>query len=411
MAADPMAPMADPLGGDMLGPAAFQPVGGQVPMGQPMMAQPVGTLDPMAPMATPAGLSPYGHPMAATGVPMAQAVAASGSSAWGSAGEAAAAPLVKAGAQGSGKSKSGSILLLISIAATALLAVGIAMFIALSNNQESAEGSDVAQGTTTTSTGNGNQGTSSNGNRPVPDPPPDLPPTRPDPIPMPDPPPVEPMPPDPPPTDPTRPDPTTPDPTTPDPTTPDPTTPDPGPTTEGAPLSPQELAALKETLVGARQALGARNFTAATQHLADAERLARSQEHKEMLARLKQLDHYVHEFWKAVDQGYTNLQPTSILKIGNNEAAIVEVRPDAMVIRYGGVNKTIKRTQIPSGLAMAIANTWFDSSPTNKVVKGAFLLVDPAGKPEDARRMWLEAEAAGVDVQSLMPVIDEKYEF
>jgi hypothetical protein len=187
--------------------------------------------------------------------------------------------------------------------------------------------------------------------------------------------------------------------------------PDPTPAPEEMPLTPQELAALKETLKGARDALGARNFAAATQHLTDAQRLARSPEHKQSLERLKQLDHYVHEFWKAVDQGYANLQPTSVLSVGNVQAAIVEIRPDAMVIRISGRNRTIRRNEIPSGLAMAIANTWFDSSPQNKVVKGAFLLVDPAGKPEDARRMWQEAQAAGVDVEMLMPVINDKYEF
>ena len=187
-------------------------------------------------------------------------------------------------------------------------------------------------------------------------------------------------------------------------------TPEPEPEPD-VPLTPAEKDALAEALVAARTAMGARDQATTVEQLAAAKAIARTAEQKAMVKRLEELNHYVKEFWRSVDEAYVNLKPASTIPVGTSEAIIVEVRQDALVLRYFGRNRTIKRSEIPSGLAMAIANTWFTDDPENKVVKGALQFVDPNGRKDEARRLWQEAQAAGVDVEPLMPVLDDKYEF
>jgi hypothetical protein len=59
---------------------------------------------------------------------------------------------------------------------------------------------------------------------------------------------------------------------------------------------------------------------------------------------------------------------------------------------------------------MSIANTWFDDSAKNDVIRGAFQLVDPNGKPEEAERLWEGAGDAGAPVDELLKVLDDNYE-
>ncbi len=197
---------------------------------------------------------------------------------------------------------------------------------------------------------------------------------------------------------------------TPDPDPPTPQ-PEPEPDPEPTPLTPAEKDALKKALVGARTAMGERDQASVVEQLATANQLARTDEHKAMVARLEELNHYVKEFWRSVDEAYSNLKPSTTIRIGNAEAAIVDVNENVLVLKYFGTNRTIAREDMPSGLAMAIANNWFTDDPANKVVKGALQLVDPNGRPEETRRLWQEAQAAGVDVEDLMPVMDDTYDF
>ena len=187
--------------------------------------------------------------------------------------------------------------------------------------------------------------------------------------------------------------------------------PEPEPDPSPEPLTPAEKEALKKALVGARTAMGERDQAAVIENLAAAKALARTDEQKAMVKRLEELNHYVKEFWSSVDEAYINLQPSTTIPIGTAEAAIVEVTPQELTLRYFGRNKTIPRNDMPSGLAMAIANTWFTNDPANKVVKGALQFVDPNGRKDEARRLWQEAQAAGVDVAPLMPVLDDTYDF
>ncbi|MCA9269263.1 MAG: hypothetical protein KDA41_12365, partial [Planctomycetales bacterium] len=208
----------------------------------------------------------------------------------------------------------------------------------------------------------------------------------------------------------------------PQPAPPDPTTipvpvPIPSPSPEPTPPAPtppkpQDVAALKAAMEGVRTALGERDFDAALTQLKTAESLVRTDEQKQKLERLKQLDHYVNEFWRSVDQAYVFLRATQTLTTRSGEISVVDVGPEAIIVRSAGRNVTFPRDKIPSGLAMAIANGWFNDDPANDLVRGALQLVDPQGRPEEARRLWQQARGAGVaEAATLLPLIDEKYDF
>ena len=173
----------------------------------------------------------------------------------------------------------------------------------------------------------------------------------------------------------------------------------------------EELAQLGSALAAAKTALGDRTFDRANVELATAERLAKLPEHKAMVERLALLRDHVIEFWNAVAEGMVGLDNAGELQVKNTYVAIVEASRARIVIRVAGQNRRYTRLQLPAGLAMAIAMNWFDESqPRNLLFQAAFLAVEPNAEPGDARSVWDRAAAAGVDVEGVMPVVDDRYD-
>ena len=93
---------------------------------------------------------------------------------------------------------------------------------------------------------------------------------------------------------------------------------------------------------------------------------------------------------------------------------IVTVSPERLTIRRAGGNVTYPIDELPAGLTMALADSWFKSDdPVNRVVKGAYFAVaegDVASHREKAKKYWEEATAAGVDAKPLLPFLTDKYD-
>jgi hypothetical protein len=141
--------------------------------------------------------------------------------------------------------------------------------------------------------------------------------------------------------------------------------------------------------------------------LADAERLAQLPEHVQAVARLKVLHHYVQQFWDGVDVGMTRLEAGVDLRVRSQIAAVVAVTPRQLVIRVAGQNRRFALDDLPPELLLAVAQLWFErDDAVTKVILGAFLAVDPQGDVNLARRMWLEAQSAGIDVRPLLEFLD-----
>jgi hypothetical protein len=263
-------------------------------------------------------------------------------------------------------------------------------------------------------------------------PPPGTPATPPQPSPLTVAPLPEPMPPMPQPTVPTAPETTTPAPTpmpepmvpapapTPEPLSPEPRPepPTPAPMPEPMPaaeMSPAELAALGKALTLGKAAVTEQNFAEADQYLVEAESLARTEEHRKLVARLKEVANYVKQFRQAVVLAATEMEAGEAFKVGTSTlVALVEATPEKIIVRHTGQNKSYSYADLPPGLAAAISDFKLDSSdPVSRVVKGSFYAVakgDRAALHEKAETWWKEAELGGVDVSHLLPFLTDNYD-
>jgi len=141
--------------------------------------------------------------------------------------------------------------------------------------------------------------------------------------------------------------------------------------------------------------------------LEEAESSAVSRSQKNRLKRMKTLHDYVSQFWGAACKSLKSLE-SGELNIRGTRIAIVEYENDELTVRMGGTNSTFPKKSIPSGIALTAAEKWFDGRPESKVMIGAFKAVNRTSKLSDARKLWKEAEAAGVEgMDFLMPVLDE----
>jgi len=184
---------------------------------------------------------------------------------------------------------------------------------------------------------------------------------------------------------------------------------DPKPT---GPPTKEDLIVLGQAMTRTRLALEQRQLDVAAAELAKAETMARLPEHKAKVRRLKDLTHYVGQFWDAVDKGLSGLDSGHEIVAGDTRAIVVEVRPDVLILKKAGRSRHYPLDDLDPGLAVALADRWLDKSAlSTKVIKGAFYAVEPKAPKSTARRLWQEAMLAGSDVGDLLPVLDDRYNF
>ncbi len=172
-------------------------------------------------------------------------------------------------------------------------------------------------------------------------------------------------------------------------------------------IDPQKSAQLKTLLADVRKQLGMRNIDEAEKMIATAAKLAQTPEQETMVNRHDNLRKYVFGFWGAVGDRLKVLKPTDTFKIGSTEVIVIDQSPESLSIRMNGQRRNFTLKDMPPGLAVALAKDQFDpKQPTNKVFMGAFMLVEPTGGVEEAKRFWDEAALAGVDTRFLVPLLN-----
>jgi len=176
-----------------------------------------------------------------------------------------------------------------------------------------------------------------------------------------------------------------------------------------------ELAALGKALAAGKAALTKYDFAVADEQIAAADALAKLPEHKEMVARLKEVASYVKQFRNAVNEALKALQPGAEIKVGTSTmVVVVQITPERMTIRRAGGNVTYPLNELPAGLTMALAESWLNANdPVNRVIKGSYFAVaegDLDSHREKAKKYWDEAIAAGTDVKHLLPFLTDKYD-
>lgn len=177
--------------------------------------------------------------------------------------------------------------------------------------------------------------------------------------------------------------------------------------------TPQELAALARAFKAARLALGENNLEDADEALVRAASLAKRAEHQAQVRRLKELAHYVREFWRAVDAGRQDLRGGEELEIGDTRIAIVEPGPDKFIYKSQGAVSRCELHEIPGGIAVVLARRKLvaNDAATQVILGAIFAASKNADKKIEARRHWEAALAAGTDVKDLLLVLDDTYDF
>jgi hypothetical protein len=186
-----------------------------------------------------------------------------------------------------------------------------------------------------------------------------------------------------------------------------PATPTPEPP-KPAPVDPAQAAKLRRLLANARAKLGERKQAEAKKLIALASQLANTPEEQELVDRVDALEKYVGEFWSAVRDSLKALKPADEIDVDDStKVIVVEASADTLTIHLGNANRRFTVSQIPSGLAVALAWRSLDANkPENKIFIGAFHLVDPKTGRQFAKQDWNEAAAAGVDVKNLLPLLE-----
>ena len=195
----------------------------------------------------------------------------------------------------------------------------------------------------------------------------------------------------------------------------------PGAEARPAPMEPvappptrAEVEKLIKALESARMALSEHQFSAADEHLAQADQLAKTPEQKQAVARVRRLADWLAAFRQALLAQLQSMQGGETIKVGTStQVTFVEVNENQLIVRMAGMNRKFPLSEVPAGLALAIADLRFrQGDPTGLQAKAAYLIAQK--KPTDesrekARHLLQEAQSAGADVSDLLRLLDENY--
>ncbi len=181
------------------------------------------------------------------------------------------------------------------------------------------------------------------------------------------------------------------------------------------PLTAKEKAVLQKALLTARLALAERNFDVASQQLAIASPVARTEESAEAAARLKLMFELVTQFDRLASQAIDGYQAGSEINVGSStKVVVVEVSPEELTIKIQGMVRTYRRKHLSVGLALGIAQTNFDDPVMTPFMKAAYLVTLKGDRyQKQAREFWLSgnANSARIPDDAFDKFVGDKYEF
>jgi len=178
-------------------------------------------------------------------------------------------------------------------------------------------------------------------------------------------------------------------------------------TPEPPAASPEETAAIRKLLAAARSSLGERDFSGAEDELAQATLEATSPKLLDEVARFELLAGYYNDFWNAVRQHLGQLNAAETINVNGEELSIVEASPDKIIFRAAGKRHEYELGKLPGKLAFWLAKSWLDEGePPSLVVLGAYHALDAKGDRQQARELFEQAGAKGLDVRLLLTELD-----
>lgn len=174
-----------------------------------------------------------------------------------------------------------------------------------------------------------------------------------------------------------------------------------------ATASAEEAAAVSRALRAARAALTVRDTALAQEQLDQATLEATAPDMLDQVQRVELLIKYVEGFWEAARLTLGKLQAAEEIKIDEEVASVVELSREGLTLRVGGRNREYTLTTLPPKIALYLARRWLaPDDPASDVAVAAFLMTDPKGDRQEARRLLLSAAARGIDVKPLLAELD-----
>jgi hypothetical protein len=167
-------------------------------------------------------------------------------------------------------------------------------------------------------------------------------------------------------------------------------------------VDPARQQAFRRAADAVRSALGARDLTVATTQLNEAVSLAQTDDDRAEADRLEVLQAHVDAFWGSMRELVPRLESGSELQLAETIVIVVEAESDYLVIRAAGQNHRYSIDGMPRRLADALAQQIFSKSSNAKALRAAFLISDPDGDAEQARRLLQEASQGGAQVDELL---------
>jgi len=165
-------------------------------------------------------------------------------------------------------------------------------------------------------------------------------------------------------------------------------------------------AAFVRAVANVRFLMSDRDLVAARAQLKTAEANAQSQADQDQVARLDALLQNVAAFWNEIRKAVASLQPGTELIGRNSQAIVVQASREELVVKSEGRIHRISIQRLPTWLVLAVVAEIDTSSPSAKLLLGAFLAVEPGGDRARARQLWQEAARGGIDVSHLLPELD-----
>ncbi len=160
-------------------------------------------------------------------------------------------------------------------------------------------------------------------------------------------------------------------------------------------------------VAGARLAIAERDLSAAHRHVATADSLARTDEQRETVERIRIVLEHVVEFWEGMHEAVATLESGQELRLRDTIVIVVESSRDALLIRSAGRQRPFRTKELPGGLVLAIAKARFDAEEaSSKLLIGVFLAFDREGDADLGRQLLNEATLAGLDSQPFLTELE-----
>ncbi|MCS7306082.1 MAG: hypothetical protein NZ602_13380 [Thermoguttaceae bacterium] len=173
----------------------------------------------------------------------------------------------------------------------------------------------------------------------------------------------------------------------------------------------RRTATYRTAVTDARRWMSKRDLEQAAQALRLAQENARTEEEQQEVQRLEVLLEYLRQFWQLTIKGAQKLQAGQEIEVEVSrykriKVAVVEPVAGGLTLRVEGVNRLYRWESMPTEIVLALAKRALAKDNVSKVVLGAFLAVDEKGDRAQARKLWQEAQQAGLDVGPLLAELD-----